>query len=118
MLKAPRPAPAGEAPSLELLLPWTYRAAFSLGTRSRSGTCRLRNKNATLLRRWRDFVSDRLLPALAEALGEVVGSGLGHDLGLLEGGGIALLQQDALVVGTAHGQLDGLVLPGGARRAL
>ena len=53
-----------------------------------------------------------------EALGEVVGSGLGHDLGLLEGGGVALLQQDALVVGAAHGQLDGLVLPGGARRAL
>lgn len=53
-----------------------------------------------------------VLLGLAEALREVVGASLGHDFGFLEGAFFAFLDQQALVIGAAHGEVDGLVLPG------
>ena len=50
---------------------------------------------------------------LAEAFGEVVGSGFGDDFGFLEGGLLAFFDEDALVIGCRHGQLDSFVLPSG-----
>lgn len=53
----------------------------------------------------------RLLRRSAEALREVIGGRLGHHLGLLEGALLAFLHENALIVSTAHRQLDRLVLP-------
>jgi hypothetical protein len=49
---------------------------------------------------------------LTETLREVVRTGFGDDVGFLEGALFAFFDEDALVVGAAHGEFDGFVLPG------
>lgn len=61
---------------------------------------------------WRIGAGEGSWVGLAEALREVVGAGFGHDFGFLEGALFTFLDQQALVIGAAHGQVDGFVLPG------